>query len=943
MSIRVAFNGGELSPQVQMRADLDVFQRGCSLVENFDVDQAGGVSRRKGFRYLSLAQDEFSRVFSFRYSNEERFLVEVGWAYIKVFSVAGEILWLTESPYSKESIKSLRTAQLNALLLFVSRENVPMQLRRDADGVWSFSEYTFKKRPWRHTGLRDEPVKVKRLVGDEYEVEFAEGVPIQEAENKEGDLLRASYYTTAVEVKKRQSELFALVTETHAEGFLTSETLIAEGVVFAVRRKPEVLAYTALEGWKGSEKFVTGLIDPANYKSDFQLSTETESSRMISELTKTDTFTKGEVFLFDAGYWDIFTCVAAFNGEEHFLEDSTNPEEYPGHFVRGAMLGSAPCKGKWKLHLSGTWYGSYEVRASYEGEGTEYDAWEYRAEAWSKNAAPVNEPVGGDEGAEECFVSLWLTRVRAYGDELTLKCFPADMCGNELVVSSYKHDLELMGIADVVEEITATSSVLRVMLKPPGENLRSTLYFKTSEMTEWWPIQTNTYALGNHTEELIYAKALEDFERMVNMVATGYVVTSIDYDAHEVIITSATVGSKGNLAVETLETDTYKVTSITPGKDAGLKVHNNRYRRVDKFRPPMSGVLETDDWSWAAWSERYGYPSLVEIFNQRLVLAGTDAQPLTIWMSQTDDLDNFDITDEATSGMALTLNASTQDPIRWLVAQGGRVMLGTSEGEYVAMSSTQAAMTNENAVISAHGFIGSAAVAAVRGSDRVIYFERGGGRVMQYGYDQAQDAYISTDLTVYAEHVLADGGGVVEGCFLRKPDCKAVLVLADGQLALMTYNSAHRVNAWHRYVTKGKFLSVTMLPNGDLPDSLYAVVQSSNEVWIGVMDEQSEYLDGRGVDYVSTLLTNALTVTRLGGAKESNPELYLFVHEPLPVDGVRLTVNGGRTWTRVPRQQDALLARGWHKLVAVPTVGMDRSVGFRCSGNQGMVVGALQA
>jgi hypothetical protein len=150
-----------------------------------------------------------------------------------------------------------------------------------------------------------------------------------------------------------------------------------------------------------------------------------------------------------------------------------------------------------------------------------------------------------------------------------------------------------------------------------------------------------------------------------------------------------------------------------------------------------------------------------------------------------------------------------------------------------------------------------------------------------------------------------------------------------------------------------------MLPNGERADSLFAIVEREQvrEVedglaapqekelvcWIEVCDDQSLYRDGDGLDYTSTLLTNALNVTRLGSPKQSNPELWIYLHEPCAVKGVELTVDAGETWSRVPLQMNKVMNKGWHKLCAVPNVGMERCVGFRCHGNQGMSVGALQA
>ncbi|UQT43579.1 hypothetical protein M5E88_13025 [Akkermansia muciniphila] len=68
-------------------------------------------------------------------------------------------------------------------------------------------------------------------------------------------------------------------------------------------------------------------------------------------------------------------------------------------------------------------------------------------------------------------------------------------------------------------------------------------------------------------------------------------------------------------------------------------------------------------------------------------------------------------------------------------------------------------MTYANARADSHGFVGSSDVPALMATDKVLYVERGGGRVYQYGYDYESDGFVSRDLTVFADHVLADGGG----------------------------------------------------------------------------------------------------------------------------------------------------------------------------------------
>lgn len=87
-------------------------------------------------------------------------------------------------------------------------------------------------------------------------------------------------------------------------------------------------------------------------------------------------------------------------------------------------------------------------------------------------------------------------------------------------------------------------------------------------------------------------------------------------------------------------------------------------------------------WSFAAFRGVYGFPSLVDVFQQRLVLAATQAQPQTVWLSKTDDLNHFEVGKQDDSALALTLSTTTQHRICWLMAQSSRLLLGTADAEW---------------------------------------------------------------------------------------------------------------------------------------------------------------------------------------------------------------------------------------------------------------------
>ena len=346
-------------------------------------------------------------------------------------------------------------------------------------------------------------------------------------------------------------------------------------------------------------------------------------------------------------------------------------------------------------------------------------------------------------------------------------------------------------------------------------------------------------------------------------------------------------------------------------------------------------------WSFAAFRGVYGFSSLVDVFQQRLVLAATQAQPQTVWLSKTDDLNSFEVGKQDDSALALTLSTTTQNRICWLMAQSSRLLLGTADAEW-AVSGGQGVMTYSNARADSHGFVGSSDVPALMATDKVLYVERGGGRVYQYGYDYESDGFVSRDLTVFADHVLADGGGCRGVAFVRKPEPRAVFVRRDGALALMTYNSMHQVHAWHRYTTDGVFEGVAVLPNGDQADLLFALVSREDGRFIEVLAPGNEFQDPGGRDFVSVLETNALISLEAAGRRQHSGGVMFFFGSDALVDGVEVSIDGTR-WDVLDRSPSSFLTRGWHSLVADGCWNYDSMVGIRVSGNRDFNLLAIQA
>lgn len=88
-TFKTSFTGGEITPELFGRPDLDRQQNGLALCENFVVLPHGPVQNRAGLRFCNAAKggDSPTRVLPFSFSNSQTFAIELGAGYFRFFSL----------------------------------------------------------------------------------------------------------------------------------------------------------------------------------------------------------------------------------------------------------------------------------------------------------------------------------------------------------------------------------------------------------------------------------------------------------------------------------------------------------------------------------------------------------------------------------------------------------------------------------------------------------------------------------------------------------------------------------------------------------------------------------------------------------------------------------------------------------------------------------------
>lgn len=314
-------------------------------------------------------------------------------------------------------------------------------------------------------------------------------------------------------------------------------------------------------------------------------------------------------------------------------------------------------------------------------------------------------------------------------------------------------------------------------------------------------------ASGTYTGQIIIERSFDspefgfkqvtaDYVTSGNAADTGTFTTIIDDRDDNVTVFYRARRSTGTTGAAVINatykngsvTGTARVTSYTSNTEVDVEVLEN-----------FSDTGSSESWTEGAWSERRGYPTAVALHEGRLAHAGN----ANIWMSVSDDYENFDDEVEGESApISRTLGSGPVNTVQYLLSLL-RLIAGTTGNEIaVKASSLDETLTSTNAAASAFSTQGSASLRAMKLDNKGIFIQRSQKRLYMYGFGVSNESlndYESTELTILTPDILSSG--VVSIAIQRQPDTRIHCVLADGTVAILTYEPQEEVLAWSKWVT----------------------------------------------------------------------------------------------------------------------------------------------
>ena len=238
------------------------------------------------------------------------------------------------------------------------------------------------------------------------------------------------------------------------------------------------------------------------------------------------------------------------------------------------------------------------------------------------------------------------------------------------------------------------------------------------------------------------------------------------------------------------------------------------------------------------------YPACGALYQERLMVGGSDNNPTQLNGSVEDDYPDF-ICDPNADDYAVqyTLVSNQVNQLLNMVGTPNALVIGTSGGVWVVAGSNNSSLSQTDVTASQQSSQGVSALQPQVVNGSAIFVSRSSRIVTFMAYNFVTDAWDNTDLTRLNRNITigtsAAMSGIAQTAFQMEPYPIYWAVRNDGQLIGLVFNTQDQVYAWFRVnMGSGLIESVAVISGQNQEDQIVVVV---NRTINGVTQRYVEY------------------------------------------------------------------------------------------------------
>lgn len=176
--LQPSFAGGEMSPELGRRVDLQKYAVSAQKIQNMYVLPRGGVRSRTGTTHIAETKYSAkpSRLVEFTFSVTQSYILEFGDYYIRFYMDGGQILsgstpYEVTTPYAVADIWGLKFEQSADTLYIVHNKYAPRKLTRTGHAAWTLSLCSFINGPLMKENDTNTTITLTNTAGDTWLLE----------------------------------------------------------------------------------------------------------------------------------------------------------------------------------------------------------------------------------------------------------------------------------------------------------------------------------------------------------------------------------------------------------------------------------------------------------------------------------------------------------------------------------------------------------------------------------------------------------------------------------------------------------------------------------------------------------------------------------------------------------------------------------------------------